>query len=106
MIQKHILLSGLFFFAGSHLSAQGIQFVHSSWQQVLAQARAEHKLVFLDAYTTWCGPCKMMTAKTFTDSAVAAYYNAQFINVKIDMEAGEGPMLAQRYEVHYFPHHE
>lgn len=83
--------------------AQGIAFEHSSWQQVLAKARAERKLVFVDAYTTWCGPCKMMTAKTFTDSAVAAQYNAQFVNVKMDMEAGEGPLLAQRYAVQYFP---
>jgi len=103
MIQKHILLTCSIFLTCSYLSAQGIQFVPGSWQQVLAQARAEHKLIFMDAYTTWCGPCKMMAAKTFTDSAVAAYYNAQFVNVKMDMEAGEGPMLAQRYEVQYFP---
>ncbi len=83
--------------------AQGIVFEQSSWQQVLAKARAERKLVFVDAYTTWCGPCKMMTAKTFTDSAVAAQYNAEFVNVKMDMEAGEGPLLAQRYAVQYFP---
>ena len=83
--------------------AQGIAFEYSSWQQTLAKARAERKLVFVDAYTTWCGPCKMMAAKTFTDSAVAAQYNAQFVNVKMDMEAGEGPMLAKRYTVQYFP---
>ncbi len=83
--------------------AQGIAFEYDAWQQTLAKARSERKLVFVDAYTTWCGPCKMMTAKTFTDSAVAALYNAQFVNVKMDMEAGEGPMLAKRYAVQYFP---
>ena len=86
-----------------HSRAQGIIFEHSTWQQALAQARAERKLVFVDAYTTWCGPCKTMAAKTFTDSAVAAQYNAQFVNLKMDMEVGEGPLLAQRYAVQYFP---
>jgi len=85
------------------LSAQGIRFEHSTWQQTLAKARAERKLVFVDAYTSWCGPCKMMAAQSFPDSAVAAYFNTQFVNLKIDMEAGEGPALAQRYAVQYYP---
>jgi len=96
-----LLLTALFCAPLAH--AQGIVFQKNTWQQALAQARAEQKLVFVDAYTQWCGPCKTMAAKTFTDSAVAAQYNAQFINLKIDMEAGEGQMLAKRYGVQIFP---
>lgn len=102
-IAHHLLLP---FFALTCIQlthAQGIVFQNTTWQKALAQARAERKLVFVDAYTTWCGPCKAMAAKTFTDSAVASQYNAQFINLKLDMEAGEGPMLAKRYGVAYFP---
>lgn len=85
------------------LPAQGIQFEHSTWSEALAKAKAEKKLVFVDAFTTWCGPCKMLTAKTFPDSAVGAFFNAQFVSLKIDMEKGEGPDLARKYGVEVYP---
>jgi thiol-disulfide isomerase/thioredoxin len=83
--------------------AAEINFLHKPWAEVLAEAQAQHKLVFVDAYTTWCGPCKWMSANTFTNPDVAAFFNANFINAKIDMEAGEGPELAKRYEVNAYP---
>jgi thioredoxin-related protein len=74
-----------------------------AWDTVLARAKKENKMIFLDAYATWCGPCKNMDAETYKDQAVAAYYNANFINVKYDMEKGEGKMLAQRFMVTAYP---
>ena len=44
---------------------EGVNFEKESWSNTLAKAKAENKIVFVDAYTTWCGPCKMMDAKTF-----------------------------------------
>ena len=74
-----------------------------SFQSVLDRATDENKLVFIDAYTTWCGPCKMMDRKVFSDAAVGEAFNARFINAKFDMEAGEGPAIAQRYGVQAYP---
>lgn len=74
-----------------------------SWQQALDKARAEGKWVFLDAYTTWCGPCKTMSARTFPDSAVGAFFHSRFVSIQVDMEAGEGPKLAERYQVSLYP---
>ena len=89
------------------LSAQGdtagIQFEHAPWADILAKAKAENKTIFVDAYTEWCGPCKMMTAKVFSQTDVAAYYNDNFINVKMDMEKGEGPTLSKEYSVFVYP---
>ncbi|MEO6037436.1 MAG: thioredoxin family protein [Saprospiraceae bacterium] len=85
------------------MSAQGIQFEHSSWEALLAKAKADQKLIFLDAYAAWCGPCKMMSNQTFTDKEVGKFYNASFVNAKIDMEKGEGPQLASRYRVEAYP---
>jgi thiol-disulfide isomerase/thioredoxin len=73
------------------------------WQQVLKQARKAHKLIFLDGYTTWCGPCKRMDREVFTRSAEARFFNEKFINVKYDMEEGEGAMLKRQYGITAFP---
>ena len=35
----------------------GIQFVTGTWEEVLAIAKKAKKSIFVDAYTTWCGPC-------------------------------------------------
>lgn len=85
------------------LPAQGIAFQHSAWPEALAKAKQEHKWLFLDAYTTWCGPCKQMSSKVFPDSMVGAFFNARFVNVKMDMEKGEGVDMAAKYGIEYYP---
>lgn len=81
----------------------GITFIHDKFGDALASAKKDHKLIFMDAYTTWCGPCKMMSKSTFTDSEVMTLFNKQFVNLKMDMEKGEGPELQQRYGVVAYP---
>ena len=80
-----------------------ICFYQGSYQQALAEAKNEGKLVFIDAYTTWCGPCKMLAKNTFTDKGVANYYNEHFINLEVDVEHGEGLKLAEKYKVTHYP---
>jgi thiol-disulfide isomerase/thioredoxin len=85
--------------------AQGIDFQSDTtrWQAILDKAKAANKIVFVDAYTTWCGPCKRMAKDVFPQKAVGDVYNAAFINLKMDMEKGEGPSVAQRYGVKAYP---
>ena len=87
----------------SQTFAQGIIFRQDDWQNVLMQAKAQKKLIFVDIYTTWCGPCKEMDRKTFTQTAVGDKFNARFINYKIDAEKGFGITLAKRYSATAFP---
>lgn len=70
---------------------------------LLVQARAERKLLFVDCYTTWCGPCRKMTAEVFPDSAVTGFMKANFISVKIDMEKGDGILLGKKWDVGAYP---
>lgn len=81
----------------------GIKFSEGKWNDLLAKAKAQNVLIFVDAYTTWCGPCKMMSNQVFPDAEVGKFYNASFINVKMDMEKGEGIELAKRYNVMAYP---
>lgn len=84
-------------------SAQGIQFFEGSWNGALALAEKEGKLIFLDVYASWCGPCKVLKAKTFPDAEVGKYFNENFINVTIDGEKGEGIKVAQQLRVSAYP---
>jgi len=66
-------------------NSQGIEFFHGDWKDALAKAESEGKMLFVDAYTTWCGPCKKMASVVFPDPKVGAFFNEQFINIKIDI---------------------
>ena len=83
--------------------AEGIQFTEAAWKDILKKAKAEKKVIFLDAYASWCGPCKLLQKNVFTKKAVGDFYNSKFINVKMDMEKGEGPALSQVYPLEAYP---
>ncbi len=90
--------------SGAFLFAQGIKFeAPATFQSLLAKAKQENKLIFMDAYAVWCGPCKLMDKNVFTKEEVGSYYNATFINTKIDMEKGEGVDIAKKYGVRAYP---
>ena len=78
-------------------SHEGIDFFNGTLKEAIAKAKAENKFVFFDAYASWCGPCKAMDKDVFTDNTVAAYLNAKFVSIRVDMEKGEGPVLAKKY---------
>ena len=84
--------------------ATGIDFNHElTFQQALDKAKAEGKLVFIDCYTSWCGPCKRLAATVFVDSSLGSYFNNNYVNVKFDMEKEEGPSIATRYQITAYP---
>ena len=74
-----------------------------TFSEVLALAKKEGKPVFVDCYTSWCGPCKMMANKEFPKKEAGDYFNKKFVCWKVDMEKGEGVELAKRYDVNAFP---
>lgn len=80
-----------------------IIFKEGDWKTELASAKKENRLIFFDAYTSWCGPCKMMAKEVFTIDSLADLFNSTFHNVKYDMEKGEGPALKEKYEVKAYP---
>ena len=83
--------------------AQGIEFEHGSFAEALAKAKAENKLLFVDFYTTWCGPCKKMSKDIFPREEIGTFFNKNFVSLKVDAEKGEGPELAKKYEAKGFP---
>jgi len=83
--------------------ADKIVFIENEWNTAVKKASAQKKYIFVDCYATWCGPCKMLKMRTFTNKKVADFFNKNFVNVSIDMEAGQGPMLAQQWRIQAYP---
>jgi len=105
-----VVLAILFFsfrIAEPSLSSAGtdtqINFIENSWTEALKQAAAQHKYIFVDAYASWCGPCKMLKATTFKNAKAAEFFNKNFVNVAIDMEKGQGPDLASQWGMQAYP---
>lgn len=82
---------------------KGISFKHEAWADILKLAKAENKLIFVDCYTSWCGPCKMLAKTVFRDAKVGLLMNSKFINVKMDMEKGEGIDIRSKYDIKAYP---
>lgn len=73
-----------------------------SFDEALKAAKKEKKLVFIDFYTDWCGPCKKMARDVFPQTMVGDFMNAKFVNLKLNAEQ-EGRELAARYKVSAYP---
>lgn len=98
---KNVFLSPLFCL--NLIFAQGIQFFEGSFDDALKKAQLEGKLVFVDAYTTWCGPCKWLANEVFPNEELGDFYNKNFISIQLDMEKGEGIEFARKYSVKGYP---
>jgi thioredoxin-related protein len=95
---------------------KGIHFEHgSTWAQIQAKAKAENKYIFMDCFTTWCGPCRAMSANIFPLEEVGNYFNSKFISVKVQLDSNsndneevkswykDGADIAKQYKVNVYP---
>lgn len=83
--------------------SQGIEFEHGTWKELLEKAQQVNKPIFVDVFTTWCGPCKMMSKDIFPQEEVGKFFNSNFVNYKLDAEKGDGTTLAKKYGVTAYP---
>lgn len=102
-MKKYLILLAFALLMGSNSYAQGIQFTNGTWKELKAKAEKENKLIFMDAYAEWCGPCKKMAKDVFTQKEVGDYFNTHFVNVKMDMEKGEGIGLSNDFGIQAYP---
>ncbi|MGN0280854.1 MAG: thioredoxin family protein [Prevotella sp.] len=78
-------------------------FRHVTFNEAKAAAKAEQKLLFMDFYTDWCGPCKMMANTIFPQKEVGDYLNPRLVCIKVDAEKGEGVELAKQFKIKAYP---
>lgn len=95
---------------------KGIHFEHNlTWSDVQRKAKAENKYIFMDCFTTWCGPCKYMSKNIFPQEAVGNVLNEKFISVKMQLDTSDADnaevkkmyatahALARNYNVNVYP---
>jgi thioredoxin-related protein len=75
----------------------------NSFEEAKQFAVKGQKLILIDFYTDWCGPCKRMDKEVFTQNKVGRFLNDRFINIKIDAEKGEGKNLSKQFHVRVYP---
>lgn len=103
-MKKLALLFLVVFSTSLYAQEVGIKFSKDSLlSDALAKSKKEGKLVFIDCYTTWCGPCKHLAKEIFPQKEVGDFYNSHFINLSFDMEKGEGLKIQKKYAVRAYP---
>lgn len=80
-----------------------IDFIDNDWAKAQATAKKQNKYLFVDAYTDWCGWCKVMDKNTFSQDSVAEFMNKNFVSLKLEMEHNYGVKVAMKYRVNSFP---
>jgi len=107
-MKKAGVLLTVFFLLGlisqfSYSQNRAIKFEEGPWKEIVAKAKTQNKLIFIDAYSTRCRPCKYLASRVFTNDSAADFYNDNFINAHFDMEKGEGLTIRSKYDVKAFP---
>ncbi len=108
MIKQSLLTCRAFFIIAivmmsTNSFAQGIVFTEGSFEEIVELAKKENKNIFVDAYTTWCAPCKKMTAQTFPDLQVGLFFNKNFVSIKLDAEKESSHGFFSKYKADAFP---
>lgn len=105
-MKKLLLLLGiisLLLYNKDKLHAQKIKFIHNQLSKAKSKAAKNNKILFIDAYASWCAPCKMLDQKIFKDKAVAQFHKKNFTNCKIDVESVVGNVFSDEYPIKSIP---
>ena len=101
---KRLLMVIVTLFWALSASAQvGVIWEEGTISEALKKGAKKDKLIFIDCYTKWCGPCRYMEQKVFSTAEAGEYFNKTFINFKMDMEVGDGVQYASKYCISAYP---
>ena len=96
-----VIALGLLFVLPTRASADGDIFADLTLEAALAKAGETDKMVVIDFFATWCGPCKQMDKDTWPDEDVVAWVEKHAILIKVDVDKEEA--LAKEFNITGMP---
>ncbi|WP_434501810.1 thioredoxin family protein [Prevotella sp.] len=84
-------------------TTEGVKFEAKSLTELMEQAQKEHKMVFIDCFTTWCGPCRKMAQEVFPQKVVGDFFRSHFVSAQMDMEKGKAIELGKKWDINSYP---
>ncbi|KPM47165.1 thioredoxin family protein [Jiulongibacter sediminis] len=101
-----LYLLSFFSLYSSTKESTGIKFYQASeysFEQIQEIAQKDNKLIFVDFWASWCGPCRQMERDVFSNEQVAKRFNESFINYKVDVDQSPGKEMRQQYRIYSLP---
>ena len=74
-----------------------------TFEAALEHAAEIQKPVFVMAHAEWCGACRQLENNTLSEGEVIAFLNNNFVSFDFDIEKGEGPDLAEKFNIRRTP---
>lgn len=102
-IMSKIFVACLFLLMTLGLRGQGILFYKGSFEDALKESQKQDKMLFVDVYADWCGPCKALSERVFPMKDVGAYFNDRFVCYKMNADLGENKSLMEKYKIKGMP---
>ena len=103
MYKRQVLSISICLLMMNGYAQHGVKFMEGNFQEALEIAKQQNKMLFVDVYTSWCGPCRWMSEEVLQTPEAAKYFDKYFVCFKIDAEKGDGMAFAEEYGVRAYP---